>query len=101
MNVRQYAARPLTLTLLVIMGLFGRCYSTSYGAEPQARKIVLIAGPITGHSKHAHEYEKNVILLKHLLDTCPNVKGIKTEAHFKGWPEDERTLDDADTIVMI
>jgi len=98
MNFR-YCHR-LGALLLVVAGLWSWDASAS-AAEPPARKIVLIAGPITGHSKHAHEYEKNVILLKQLLDTCPNVKGIKTEVHFKGWPEDERTLDDADTIVMI
>ncbi len=85
--------------VLFCVGLLGQ--STLAADAPTRRKIVLIAGPITGHPKHAHEYEKNVILLKHLLDTCPNVKGIKTEVYFKGWPEDEKTLDDADTIVMI
>ena len=64
-------------------------------------KIVLIAGPITGHGKNTHEYEKNVILLKHLLETSPNVKGVRVEAHFQGWPQDPLTLDDAATIVMI
>lgn len=65
------------------------------------KKIVLIAGPITGHPKHAHEYEKSVILLKHLLDTSPNFNSAHVEAHFRGWPKDPRTLDDADTIVLI
>lgn len=65
------------------------------------KKIVLIAGPITGHPKQAHEYEKNVILIKHMLDTCPNVSGLRVEAHFRGWPKDPKTLDDADTIVLI
>jgi type 1 glutamine amidotransferase len=69
--------------------------------KPGPRRIVFIAGPITGHPKEAHEYEKSVILLKHLLDTSPNLKNIETEAHFKGWPEDPSTLDNADTIVMI
>ena len=68
----------------------------------KAKKIVLIAGAITGHPKEAHEYEKSVVLLKHLLDTSPNLQGkIRTEAHFKGWPRDASTLDDADTIVII
>jgi len=59
------------------------------------KKIVLIAGPITGHPKDTHEYEKNVTLLKHLLDGA----GLaKVEAHFRGWPENETTLDTADTI---
>jgi len=69
--------------------------------EARPRKIVLIAGAITGHGRGTHEYEKNVVLLKHLLDTSPNCKALRTEVHFKGWPENERTLDDADTIVLI
>lgn len=65
------------------------------------RKIVLIAGPITGHPKDAHEYEKNIILLKHLLDNSPSLQGrLKVEVHFNGWPADEKTLDDADTILI-
>jgi type 1 glutamine amidotransferase len=66
-----------------------------------AKKIVLIAGPITGHGKNTHEYEKNVILLKHLLDTSPNARGLTVEAHFRGWPRDPATLNDADSIVII
>ena len=65
------------------------------------RKIVLIAGSMIGHDKQTHEYEKSVILLKTLLDTAPNLKNVRTEACFHGWPEDERTLDDADTIVFV
>ena len=49
--------------------------------KPRSKKIVLIAGPITGHSKNTHEYEKSVILLKDLLDTSPSLEGAKTEAH--------------------
>ena len=64
------------------------------------RKIVLIAGPITGHGKSIHEYEKDVILIKQLLDTSPNLKGVVTEAHFQGWPKDPSTLDDADLILF-
>lgn len=89
--------------LLGSLAVFVISAAATYSAEepPRPTKIVLIAGPITGHGKDTHEYEKNVILLKHLLDTSPNVGGIVTETHFKGWPQDESTLDDADTIVMI
>lgn len=77
------------------------CFAFCVGAAEQPKKIILIAGPITGHPKEAHEYEKNVILLKHLLDTSPNLQGkVKVEAHFKGWPENPSTLDDADTIFI-
>lgn len=69
--------------------------------QKKMHKIVLIAGTMTGHDRQTHEYEKSVILLKHLLDTAPNLHNVRTEAHFHGWPQDERTLDDADTIVFI
>jgi len=40
-------------------------------------------------------------LLKHLLDTSPDLLGkVRVEAHFKGWPDDPSTLDDADTIFL-
>ena len=69
------------------------------GCSGAPKKIVLIAGPITGHPKDTHEYEKSVVLLKHLLDT--SLRGqATTEAHFSGWPENPGTLDDADTIVF-
>src|SRR5215510_8885830 len=70
-------------------------------AAERPKKIVLIAGPITGHPKEAHEYEKNVILLRHLLETSPDLQGkVRVEAHFRGWPKDPSTLDDADTIFL-
>src|SRR6266516_1280711 len=80
--------------------LFCFCSFFSLAAD-NPKKIVLIAGPITGHPKEAHEYEKNVILLKQLLDTSPDLQGkVRVEAHFHGWPKDPSTLDDADTIFL-
>src|SRR5437773_7624349 len=67
---------------------------------PKLRKIVLIAGPLDTHPKDSHEYEKNVILLKHCLDRSTTLRGARTEIHFNGWPADPATLDDADTIVL-
>lgn len=91
---------PNSLRLLFFIALEALVAMTAHAANTP-RKIVLIAGPITGHPKEAHEYEKNVILLKHLLDTSPSLRGlVKVEAHFKGWPKDASTLDDADTIFL-
>ncbi|MSU20209.1 MAG: hypothetical protein EXS30_02295 [Pedosphaera sp.] len=88
----------LTRACVLALALF---IAGSAHAVDKPKKIVLIAGPITGHPKEAHEYEKNVILLKHLLETSPNLRGqIRVEAHFKGWPKDPTTLDDADTIFL-
>lgn len=98
--VRCCVRIPGLAVLLVCCSTLGFCADTP--SEKQARrKIVLIAGPITGHPKHAHEYEKSVILLKQLLDTSPNIPACLTEAHFHGWPRDDKTLEDADTIVLI
>jgi type 1 glutamine amidotransferase len=106
MNVssRYSASNSISRVFLLLCFVFSmNCgiAKTASAAEKAVKKIVLIAGPITGHGKHTHEYEKNVILLKHLLDTSPSAAGIRTEAHFHGWPTDEKTLDNADTIVII
>ncbi|MBI2928976.1 MAG: ThuA domain-containing protein [Verrucomicrobia bacterium] len=94
---RFFTTRFLTRTLLLGASLW---VASVEAAQP--KKIVLLAGPITGHPKDAHEYEKSVILLKHLLDTSPSLRGkLTVEAHFKGWPNDPATLDTADTVVLI
>jgi hypothetical protein len=71
-------------------------------AEDQltAKRIVFIAGK-KSHGPGSHEYEKDATLLKQCLDTAPSLKGIVTKAHFGGWPLDARTLDNADTIVLL
>ena len=84
--------------LLAVLAYFS---PSAFADAPKPRKIVLIAGPITGHPKDAHEYEKNIILLKQLIDTSQALQGkVNVELHFKGWPADEKTLDDADTILI-
>jgi type 1 glutamine amidotransferase/glucose/arabinose dehydrogenase len=68
--------------------------------EARAKKIVLIAGPLDSHPKDTHEYERNIILLRHLIERSPSFRGARVETHFNGWPADPSTLDDADTIFM-
>lgn len=77
--------------------------SVLFAAEPvRPKKVVLIAGPLDGgHPPGTHEYEKTVRMLKHCLDTSGNVKGVRVEAHLRGWPEKADTLNDADTIVLV
>ncbi len=64
----------------------------------KTKKIVLIAGE-KSHEAGFHEYIKTVRLLKTMLDQS-NVKGIQTEVHLHGWPENPATLDDADLILF-
>src|SRR5688572_858006 len=74
------------------------CNETILVESLQSKKIVLIAGALDSHPRDTHEYEKNVVLLKHCLET--SLKDVRVEAHFDGWPADPRTLDDADTIFL-
>src|ERR1043165_2534330 len=91
---RPQSFRVCVSLLLLVWSLEGL-------AADAPKKIVLIAGAITGHPKEAHEYEKNVILLKELLETSPDLQGrVRVEAHFRGWPQDPSTLEDADTIFL-
>ena len=64
------------------------------------KKVVLIAGK-KSHPPAMHEYIKSARLLKVMLDTALNLKGVKTEVHYNGWPDDPSTLDDADVIMTI
>src|SRR4051794_39864305 len=91
--------------VVAVGGLMGAAHP-GWAEEPKAaspaRKVVLIAGPRDkDHPPGTHEYEKSVRLLKHCIDNSPDVKGVKTEVHLNGWPDDPRTLDDADTIVLV
>ncbi len=70
-----------------------------------SKKVVVLAGTVHqgpgGHPPGTHEYELSARLLKRALETAGNVQGVKAEVHVGGWPRDERTLDDADTIVVL
>jgi putative heme-binding domain-containing protein len=89
--------RSAALTCLVLLA------GTAAAADAERpRKVVLIAGPLDGgHPRGTHEYEKSVRLLGHCLDHAGNLHGLRTEVHLGGWPDDPRTLDDADTIVLV
>ena len=90
----------LRLIFALVLGLEAGWLPGAQAGEPAARKIVFLAGK-KSHGPGAHEYEKDVKLLKHCLDTAANVKGVTTEAHFGGWPADATTLDTADAIVLL
>jgi type 1 glutamine amidotransferase len=66
---------------------------------PPPKKIVLIAGT-KSHGPGEHEYEKDLALLQQALQTSPNAPKARIELHRNGWPADNATLEDADTIVL-
>ncbi|MDC0325397.1 ThuA domain-containing protein [bacterium] len=65
------------------------------------RHVALIAGPITGHPKDAHEYEKAVTLIKHCLETSSNAPDLEISAHYHGWPKNPEVLEKADAILLV
>lgn len=79
--------------------LFLLLLGTASHAAP--KKIVLLSGEIDGgHPKGTHEYVKDLRLLKHWLETSPNLSEVHVEQHLGGWPKEDSTLEDADAIVL-
>ena len=71
--------------------------------EPPRHKIVLIAGP-KSHGpigNGMHDYGWSVKLLKVMLDNSNIRDAIRVEYHLDGFPGDVKTLDDADTIMIV
>jgi len=92
------AVRGLAAALLVLA--FPCSVHAAEAAPARPKKIVLIAGPLDTHPRDSHEYEKNIILIKHCLDTSPDGSGINVETYFDGWPTNAAALDAADTIFL-
>lgn len=63
------------------------------------KKVVFIAGR-KSHGPGDHEYELGCRLLAKSIETSPNLRGWRTEVHLDGWPLNEETLNDADSIVV-
>ena len=86
--------RLFVLVFAVVLALL-----SAAGASADRKKVVFLAGT-KSHGPGEHEYEKGLRLLARCLRESPNLIGFQTEVHLYGWPEDPRTLDDADTIVL-
>ncbi len=61
-------------------------------------KALLIAGPLDDHPSGTHEYENNVLVLKHCLDQASS-RNIQATVSL-GWPTNDAVFDEADTIVL-
>lgn len=86
-----------------LLALLPCCLTLAAASLPAAparpKKVVFIAGK-KSHGPGDHEYERGLKLLARCLETSHNAGAFRTEVHPNGWPEDPRTLDDADTIVV-
>ena len=71
--------------------------------EAKPKKIVILAGP-KSHGpvgNGIHDYGWSARLIKMMLEHSNVKEKVRVEIHLAGWPRDERTLDDADTIMVI
>jgi type 1 glutamine amidotransferase len=90
--------RTLTFILVILI-----CFMTAARAADAPKKIVLIAGK-KSHGPEGngiHDYNWSARLLKLMLDRSNIKDRIKVEYHLNGWPADDKTLDDAATIMII
>lgn len=99
------AALPYLLPLALICALSLPALRADEPDSPRSppRKIVLIAGK-KSHGPEGngiHDYPWSVKLLKVMFDNSNVADRVRVEYHLDGWPEVPRTLDDADTIVVI
>jgi len=94
--------RVLLISLVVLLGSTD-CLADAASRPDSggtAKKIVLIAGPKDHGGPGAHEYEKDLMLLKKCLDISPSAKGLRTSIHVVNGPRDIGRLRDAATIVI-
>ena len=96
---RRHFLGATAASFLCAAGLAGFPMLWPADALAKDTKVVLLAG-VKSHKPGEHEYEKTLDLFRHCLDTGLNVRHVIVELHTGGWPQDEKTLDDADTIVI-
>lgn len=88
------------VALMIFMWSPPAAAGESLDSKTQRKRIVFIAGPKDHGGPGAHEYEKDLRLLKRCLDTSPGIKGLSTAIHVGRAPRDIRELKDAATIVI-
>jgi type 1 glutamine amidotransferase len=92
--------RTVVLSAALLVGFSVMARAAEPGNPVQRKKVVFLAGGAS-HGQGQHAWPDAARLLKHCLDTSPNVKGVTSEIHLNGWPKDPAVLDDAATIVLL
>src|SRR5579859_5123263 len=88
----------LRTTILVTLTLM-----VAPAAAQSPKKIVILAGP-KSHGpvgNGIHDYGWSARLLKVMLENSSVKDKVRVETHLDGWPHDSKTLEDADTIMVI
>src|SRR5688572_28638894 len=88
--------KPITLILLAAFAVSGLATRADATAANGKKKLVLIAGK-PSHPPRMHEFRAGSLVLQKCLSRFP---GLTVELHEMGWVKDEKTLEDADGIVV-
>lgn len=88
--------------LIALAVFLGFPLAAGGGEESKNKMIVFIAGPKDHGGPGAHEYEKDLALLKSCIDASPSLRGvgIQTRLYRGKVPKDIRELEGASTIVI-
>jgi type 1 glutamine amidotransferase len=86
-------AIPLALTVILALTF---SHNAPAATPDGKRKLVLIAGK-PSHGPGAHEFRAGSLLLQKCLASVPN---LTVDVQEMGWVKDEKTLDDADAVVI-
>jgi type 1 glutamine amidotransferase len=87
----------------VFLAVTGLAHAAESGPVPTARKVVIIAGKKSHgpEGNRIHDYPWSAKLVKVMLDNSNIRDHVRVEFHRDGWPADQRTLEDADSIMVI
>src|SRR5262245_30979371 len=94
--------RPMTSRTLMFVVLISIVVTAPAAAEPP-KKIVILAGP-KSHGpvgNGVHDYGWSARLIRMMLEPSAIKNKVRVEVHLDGWPRNPRTLEDADTIMVI
>ncbi len=86
-------AATAALAAFLAPGFTGRAEA----ATPDGKKKLIIIAGKPSHPPRMHEFRAGSLLLQQCL---ANVPGLTVEVHEMGWVKDEKTLNDADGIVI-
>lgn len=90
MNKQLFAAA--VVCCLIVSGT--QCF-----ADAEIKHVLIVVGP-SNHPPGSHEVEAGGRLMHYCLNSTESVSGY--EAHLSyGWPQEEKVLDTADTVVFI
>ncbi|MBY8825242.1 ThuA domain-containing protein [Sphingomonas colocasiae] len=80
------------------------CAALAIGAQaamakaPPGKHIVLIGGR-ESHAPGEHAHPDGIRVLKALIETSPDLRGVSVDAYPEGWPDDPAALEHAATII--